>query len=195
MSEYKVIILNGPPGSGKDWGAQYFTEMYGAWHKEFKETLFGIAKAMTRLSEEEWEDIYTRGLKEVPTEKCFGRSPRQLLIDISEKMCKPQFGKDYFGQAAAKSLQPGLNVFSDGGFSEELIPIIEKVGEENIVVARVKRQGCSFEGDSRNYLYDSMEGLQNILMLDIFNDGTDGFTEELEDVLIALQLRSEKEGE
>ena len=38
-----------------------------------------------------------------------------------------------------------------GGFVEELEPIIEKVGAENIVIVQLTREGCDYSSDSRKY--------------------------------------------
>lgn len=169
----KVIILNGAPGSGKDEGAKHLVSMLKgegvlSRHCEFKERLFDITRVVYGITIPEWERLYTRENKEKPNGRLQGLSPRQALIHISEDIMKPSFGKDYFGKAAAEDLTEGVNVFSDGGFIEEVRPIISKVGVKNVLIIRIHRTGHTFQGDSRKYLPDGF----GPLVVDVENNGT-----------------------
>ena len=93
-------------------------------------------------------------------------SPRNAMIHMSENVLKPLFGKDVFGIMAAKSLEEGVNVFSDGGFAEEVQCILDEVGERNFLLVHVTRDGCSFAGDSRDYVM----GFPNTVI--VHNGGT-----------------------
>jgi hypothetical protein len=147
-----IVILNGPAGSGKDSAATYLAG-HGFVHLEFKKKLFELTKSIYCISDKDWDKLYTRQNKETPSELLNGLSPRQALIKVSEEGIKPNFGKEYFGIAAAKSVRPNqMNVFSDGGFAEELKPLITMYGPENILILQIYREGCSFAGDSRNYV-------------------------------------------
>lgn len=169
----KVVILNGAPGSGKDEGAKHIVSVLRgqgilARHCEFKERLFTLTRVIYGLTILEWERLYTRENKEKPSGRLQGLSPRQALIHISEDIVKPNFGKDYFGVAAAEDLTEGVNVFSDGGFVEEVRPIISKVGVRNVLIIRIHRAGHTFKGDSRKYLPDGF----GPLVIDVENNGT-----------------------
>ena len=84
-------------------------------------------------------------------------SLRQAMIYISEVICKPRFGDDYCGVARAKAIVDGeIAVDSSTGFIEELPPLIGRLGQENILLIRVHREGATFEGDSRNYIPDGV---------------------------------------
>ena len=64
-------------------------------------------------------------------------------------------GSDYFGQAAARAVigaQAANAVFSDGGFSEEIKPLIESC--DRVFIFHLCRDGFTFEGDSRDYIMD-----------------------------------------
>ena len=52
--------------------------------------------------------------------------------------------------------QEGVIAVSDGGFPEEIQPVIDHVGAENITIVRIHREGCDFSNDSRNYLTQDM---------------------------------------
>lgn len=154
-----------------------------AYQREFKDELFKITAAVFNRTLEGFLKGYDQTLGEYLKEK--GRTPlphedpkmwykdytgivsqriginqyskREALIHVSENVIKPFFGQDAFGQMAANALpEEGVVFFSDSGFAEELRPIIEKVGEENVLVVRLYREGCTFEGDSRDYLQPEM---------------------------------------
>lgn len=84
---------------------------------------------------------------------------RQAMIYVSEVVIKPNFGNDYFGKARAYKVadnlyKPGsfLGIDDSTGFKEELPPVIDVLGQDNIMLLRVHREGCSYEGDSRGYI-------------------------------------------
>lgn len=176
----KVIILNGPPNCGKDAIADYLVEKYpNVRKKSFKERLTSLTQMIHNVSTEWWKENYTRELKEKPSERLSGLTPREALIKVSETVIKPNYGKDYFGKAAAESLEEGINVFSDGGFKEEIIPLTDGVGSDNIIIVRITRPNCSFEGDSRNYL-----NVPIVKAVDVDNDGSlEEFKEKIDRVV------------
>ena len=172
----KVIILNAPASCGKDVTAEYLVEnLENTAHCEFKGQLFKLTKLIYQVSDKLWDSLYTRELKEVPSTYLEGLSPRQALIKVSEGVIKPNYGKDYFGKAALKqalnshnNFGSNLCVFSDGGFIEELKPMLDYLGKDNILIVRIHREGYTFEGDSRNYLPDS----DDYNTINIYNNGT-----------------------
>lgn len=173
-----VVVFNGPPGCGKDdaaeciWGAQP-----DSMRRQFKDRLFEVTAAIYGVAQHDLEYTwYTRKLKEQPRKELNGLSPRQALIYVSEKVIKPSFGKLYFGEALAKSLKPGLTLVSDSGFAEELIPLIDELGPESLLVVRIFGRG-TYEGDSRNYVPESFLDKFGVEYADI--DNTDTFDEYL----------------
>lgn len=97
-------------------------------------------------------------------------SIREAMIYVSEILMKPRFGFSYFGLARANSIQDG-EIIVDGscGFPLELPPLIDKLGQENILLLRIHREGYNFDGDSRNYIPDGI--ITNTV--DIDNNGTE----------------------
>lgn len=168
----KVILLNSPPSSGKDFAAKDISKRFGAKHVQFKEPLFKIAKALTGLTDQEFFSIYNdRNKKEHPQKEFHGLSPRGLMIWIAESICKPKFGSRFFGDIAAKSLdfEKGT-VFSDSGFPEEVYPIADRVGSENVYIIRSNRNGASFDGDRRKYLEEGTCPI-GVNFIDLNNNG------------------------
>lgn len=168
----KIILLNSPPNTGKDLAASHIVAATGCKHMEFKKTLHNISMAITGLSSEEYFKIYNdRKLKEKPLPEFLGKSPREMLIWISEDICKPEFGEDYFGKPAANGCDKEKGtVFSDSGFPEEVFPIAEYFGAENIFVVQFTRNGATFEGDSRDYLKPE-ECPEGVNFIRLQNDG------------------------
>lgn len=180
MSNKFVVILNGPPNSGKDVGAAHLAAKNIGVKKEFKESLIRIAKSVFSLTDEQWDDLSKRKNKETPSDLLMGMSPRDALIFISEDVVKPAYGDAFFGQRARDSLVDGVNIFSDGGFQEEVAAVVESVGRDNILVVRIHRDGCSFANDSRSYLPDNT----CTTVVDLQNNGTlEDFLDTLEHVV------------
>ena len=148
-----IIVFNGPPGSGKDEACLFF-EKKGFIHLSFKEQLFIETIKYFGVSKEWFMAGYNvRSEKEKPVNELNGMSRRDAMIHVSENIIKPKHGKDYFGAVTAKNLKPYEDYcFSDGGFREEIEPIINTVGAEELCVVQLTRDGCDFSSDSRRYL-------------------------------------------
>ena len=123
-----VLIMNAPPGSGKDTLAgdddwcqrvgdmllvDYQFDKGGPFscdveHVSFKSAMFDILPSILRVGldpesvNEFYDRYYDRALKEQPWDKLGGLSPRQFLILLSEDFMKQVFGKDVFGKFSAR---------------------------------------------------------------------------------------------
>jgi hypothetical protein len=147
-----IIIFNGPPGSGKDEAASYF-KLRGFKHISFKYVLFKETTEYFGVSHD-WfmQDYNDRKIKERPENALRGFSRREALIHVSEEVIKPVEGLDFFGRCVANEIEEGRDyAISDGGFIEELTPIINKIGTGNIVLVQLTRDGCDYSTDSRRY--------------------------------------------
>jgi hypothetical protein len=147
-----IIIFNGPPGSGKDEAASYFKRC-GFKHLSFKYVLFQETISFFGVDEKWFMDGYNdRAVKERPEELLEGMSRREAMIYVSEDITKPALGKDIFGVCVAREIEDGKDYcISDGGFEEELLPLINRVGADNIVLVQLTREGCDYSSDSRRY--------------------------------------------
>lgn len=175
MSKPLVVILNGPPGCGKDTIANSWLEKtlgndeFRPHVKAFKEPMYRVAAAALGLPLHEFMELYNdREWKEHNRPEWGGKSVRDLMIATSENYLKPMFGETCMGKLAVSSIQqriPSQNdviVFSDGGFKAE-VEELEK--HFHVRVVQILRDGCSFEGDSRSYI----EGT-NLPTYLLFND-------------------------
>ena len=174
----KVLILNAPPNAGKDTIADYLVAHHGYTKLSFKSALFELLYKVFSIENPEhfMEEYYTREAKEKPCSllRIGDRimSPREALIFLSESVVKPLWGDAYFGTRAVQLIDgssSNLYVFADGGFLAELVPLVDKVGAENITVAQIVRDGCTFKGDSRGYVDADSIGCN---VVRVANDGT-----------------------
>lgn len=169
----KVVFLNGPPKSGKDTAAN-FLELEGPFPTDrykFAEPLRRMVPEMFGLSPKEWLGYIEGEEKDKPQDRLLGWTPRQLQIIASEEWIKPTFGQDFFGQVLKKKIEnadvpPELAVISDSGFLEEAMPIVNHFRPENCILIRLYRSGCSFEGDSRDYIM-----IDGVTQETIYNNG------------------------
>lgn len=156
-----LIILNGPPGVGKDTIGEKLAQYLSCSMLSFKEPMWEIARAF--LGEGKFKtfvELYNnRETKEMPQEYLGHRSPREFFIWISENICKPAFGQEYFGERmleiysqVARDNPCSASVVTDGGFPRELFPFV-KEGHQ-VFIVRLHRKDYTFAGDSRSYLQE-----------------------------------------
>lgn len=181
----KLILLNGPIGCGKTEAVKALSDRFWPVMQAYcKDHLHSLTISLFDVSTAAYWTIYNdRTLKEQPQPefqlcleeynklaKLLGKpvrvspskvmiSIREAMIYVSEIVCKPAFGEDYFGRVRANSLDldkhSGIYVDDSAGFEEEVPPAIEKLGEDNILLIRVRGRG-TFDGDSRSYLPDGL---------------------------------------
>lgn len=153
-----IIILNGPPGSGKDTIANYFVDHHEDYITDsFKSALYFETVAYFGLNLEQFTERHSnRKLKEIPYHFYKGvlLSTREMLIHVSEKIIKPFFGQDHFGRMKGSEWLSSSKdiIISDGGFVDETNAVCDKVGFENVLIVRLVREGYDFSGDSRDYI-------------------------------------------
>ena len=109
---------------------------------------------------------------------------REAMIYVSEIVVKPRWGDDWFGKERVRKMDkvgwscvdldtgketPTLFTDDSAAFVDELYPLIDYVGQENILLLRIHRDGFTFEGDSRNYIPDGI--ITNTI--DVYNNGTE----------------------
>jgi len=188
----KVLILNGPPGIGKDTLANMLCEVAPVIRGEFKHFLYVEAAEWIQEHVKSAENITTaivkarnenRELKELPW--FLELSVRRILQIVSEEVVKPAMGKDYFGRVAAEYWYGKYihHVISDGGFSEEVNAVCDKFGAENVTVIRLKAPGFTFETDSRKYLMRD-EVACRVITLEVIRGKPESTVKYLKDILL-----------
>lgn len=154
----RIVLINGPPRSGKDTLANLIVghDVSRVAHCKFAQPLIDHMLDFFFLGEWDRKDLERE--KDVPQERLFGRTPREVMIGLSERFYKPMFGSDVFGHLANETVkqwdalhQEGI-VFSDSGFMAEATVLVDHWGPGAIRVVRLNRKGCSFDGDSRGFL-------------------------------------------
>lgn len=172
------VVLNGPPNSGKDTLANRLTNVHGFRKHQMKDALYAHTAKYFSIKESVLRALAgDRETKEKPLDILENMTPRGALIHVSQHVIKPKHGNDFFGKQAAQACVQSDSqqaVFSDGGFPEEIIPLLEVF--ENVVLFHLHKQGSSFSGDSRNYVIgfphthklDLVEGKQGMAIRDIF---------------------------
>ena len=148
-----IVIFNGPPASGKDEAASLFKEEFGFGNLSFKYQLFKETIEHFKVDKEWFMEGYNDRSQKEKKEFALGdRSRREAMIHVSEDIIKPRNGKSFFGWKVSKEIEEGKHyAIADGGFIEELEPIIEKVGNENIIIVQLTREGHDYSTDSRRY--------------------------------------------
>lgn len=168
-----IVGFNGPPRSGKDTMARMLAEHMDSQgvtlpikEVSLSMPLRRIAYAMVGcegrpLDGKFYEDFKTTHFS------AFGRTGRELMIDISEKFLKPSYGQAIMANLLIQELGsfPGVVLVRDTGFQVEVDELVRFVGPDNFCVAAVGRAGCDFRGDSRELVAHRHRGV-------FHNDGT-----------------------
>ncbi len=199
----KVIVFNAPPRAGKDLACEFLMkEINGdisssvtAHHLSFKAKLVEMTALIFGMTvdeflvdyDEPWLDYWHKDkLLDRLTIGGKPHSQRSALIYVSEKVAKPMFGEAVWGHALVNAISQvddsSIVLVSDSGFNQELRPIIDLVGGENVMVIVVYRDGCNFDNDSRDYLDMGMH--QEVPMWGITNNGTiDQYLDAINDIV------------
>lgn len=163
-----IVLVNGPPGSGKDTLGEHLIKKYPsfdiakfAWElKERTHALYGRPE----LPHDHFEQV-----KEKPSAFFLGLTPRQAYIQVSETYFKPVHGDETFGKLLVQRLAEkhafarGF-VITDSGFESETVPMLRHFGADSVILVRIRGRG-DFSNDSRSFL--SLP----VYTVDIFNTG------------------------
>lgn len=163
----KIIITNGPPRSGKDTLCNLILEGitdHDLIPLSYKKTLYvGVARRYGLSVEAVYQMNADTLIKDEPSQLFGGKSVRQALIFESENVIKKELGpqgvaiqtfkllEEEYGKERLKN---AVLYCSDGGFNSELDAAYDFFGinVDDVYIIRMLREGCSFEGDSREFL-------------------------------------------
>lgn len=163
----KIIITNGPPRSGKDTMCGFIRESITGCDLiplSYKKTLYvGVAKRYGLSVEAVYQMNADTLIKDEPSDLFGGKSVRQALIYESEDVIKKKYGPRGVAIQTFKLLEEEYGVerlkkavlyCSDGGFNSELFAAYDYfgIGVADVFILRLLRNGCDFNGDSREFL-------------------------------------------
>jgi len=183
MSRRSIIFFNGPPRSGKDTACSLVGIRTQATVISFAAPLKLQTAVLLGVSLVELEAI-----KDLPHPALKGGTPRQYMINLSEKMIKPCYGDDFSGHVAIDKIERSSNIlsdmvlFSDSGFRSEAEPVVNRYGLENCVKIEIERDGSDFSNDSRSYWF--MPGLRTFRISN--NSSLDAFRTSVEEYLYKI---------
>lgn len=192
-----VIAFNGPPRAGKDTASGAVCAVIrdrATWlqvrHMKMSDPLKKSAHALfAAFHSPDFYDLPENiQQKDLPCGDFLGLSPREVYISLHEEYLKKQFGAGAIGFINRKIMTrmhgARVFVFSDGGFVDEWLPIIEYVGEENFMLVEVHSATKDFSNDSRGYIGDELKALfPKIKLVKLNNTIGDGQDRELFRVL------------
>ena len=155
-----VILFNGPPKSGKDFGVKLMTHALreNCHHFKLAQPLREIISIITVGPDDKLDAIKDANM--VLANRAYHFTVRDVMIHVGERGFKDLFGRDIWGQillqkmaesGALKDYKPIL--ISDLGFPEELTPIIDRFDPKNCAIFHIHRPGYDFSKDSRDWVY------------------------------------------
>lgn len=154
MAEPRLLLIQGPPGSGKDaFGALLAKLIPNALVRKFARVLKDRCHALFGMPNVQHYGF--DAMKDQPVAEFMGLTPRQAYIWLSEKCMKPKFGDDVFGRILLANLKEeksnAIFVVTDSGFRVEAEPLIKHFGADRCLIVQMERKGHDFSIDSRNY--------------------------------------------
>lgn len=185
----KLLLLNGPPRSGKDHAARMLVETDAINCP----VLFDRMSAPLKLAFAGFMGVpYDDYLNVEPYEGAKGNpilifknhmSYREWQIWFSEECCKPKLGETIFTKLLLMRLQDysmeypsGLVVIPDCGFQIEIDTLISEFPPSDIALWRIHRSGTSYDGDSRSYVTTTNPEVDQ---RDITNAGDQTYNDEI----------------
>lgn len=153
----RIILLNGPARSGKTTAAKMLSAVIPecatigfSYHLKVMVHTVYLGRTGAALDPDAFD-----GCKGEPQEVLSGMSWRQAYIHYSEKVIKPLHGEDWFGEQFVRSAHASgadFVIAPDSGFVPEVSCAVREFGAANVRLVRIYKDGCSFAGDSRDYI-------------------------------------------
>lgn len=160
----KLLLLNGPPSSGKDTVARAlknYAVMRGLKARNI--VLMKLADPIKNAYPSLLGKTNSAELDLLKDEEYLGvkRGIRKLQISLSEDCMKPLFGQDIFAKILTKRIaclhSDVLCVISDTGFTNEYKYLFHRTPRNNFLTLRLHRGNTTYEGDSREYVHGDVD--------------------------------------
>lgn len=185
----RLILISGPPRSGKNRAGTCLSETYGGDHFALSDYL----KSRTHMHYGLGEDIpifHFEARKDQPCPEFSGKTPREAYIDYSERILKPKYGNGYLGEIAAgrvagNAREGKVSIVSGVGFFDEVKPLIRAAGSDStvhIVLDYLQGKEVSI-ADSREHLDLNAASVCTIRLT---NSGCAGFVRDFKAELEVL---------
>ena len=189
-----IILLNGPPRSGKDTVAEFITLMVGnskVHHMKMSRPMksgireiFGFTATETKALE---------SYKDQSNGPEFGDlSYREMQIKLFEHL-KETYGPKVLGWIFLRHNRQTMKehtVVSDAGRNEEVLPIVESCPYGQVGVIQLSRPGCNYDNDCREDLDNTgikhFEVVENKYDLELFKA-------QIKRVLVKWELLDDEE--
>lgn len=189
--KFHIVLFNGPPRSGKDTACDYAVSNFDEVTAlvKFARPIKDACRKFYGLTKEEWDYYDSAANKDKESSTFYGKTCREAQIAISEIFAKPFHGDQaIFGKIFCRNVHKwyngGIIVVSDSGFVEEAVEACSFFGKDNITLVRVRRPGCDYTKDSRNYIYLEDLGvkcfeLENDMPLEVYHERVDGIMRDV----------------
>lgn len=161
MSSFELIGMLGAKRSGKDTCADYLVEHYGYTKVAFADPLKRACKELFLLSEEQLNG----SLKEVPDNRWYGATPRQMFQFVGTELLRknmdkimPGIGEDIFVDYFKQWYQsnPGIKVVvSDVRLTNEF-NMIHELGGKVIKISRPSVEQFSTDSHITEHEYKTL---------------------------------------
>lgn len=149
-----IVLLNGPPRSGKDTLANQLVERFGFRHFKITAKWKERVHALYGLDPKQYPHDFFEKVKDEPNALFHGSSPRRAYIDVWENYFKHAHGEEVLMDWLINEIdncEDHLIVISDVGFDREAKYLFEYYGKQALLI-KVFRNGYTFAGDSRDYV-------------------------------------------
>ena len=158
IDDIMIVLVNGPPGSGKDTVGECIRRQFGSRVDKFAKFL---KEATHRLYDVRGPDgaiaphDYFESRKDRPCDEFNGSIPRQCYIGV-DRYLKDMHGIDILGKKLLDIISGyehwRTSVVTDSGFVDEAMVLVRHYGVDNIAIIRLHRFDCCFTNDSRGYI-------------------------------------------
>ena len=159
-----IILMNGPPGSGKDMAATFFKkDLPNAAELKMSKPLKDCFRTMFNFGDIQSRTMLNE-LKDQSQAALNGLTPREVQILLYDWM-RNLFGDDVLAQAFIREINitpANYIIVTDGGMQVEDDALVNHIGRKSVKCIQLSRPGCNFDKDSRSYLDCSALGIDMI---------------------------------
>lgn len=151
-----IILLNGPPRSGKDTAVGIIKKLL--LHSSYEYKLSKPLKQGMQILYDLHPKVYlelSEDHKDTPSASLYGQTAREAQIALFKCLSKG-CGEDVLAKMAIKFIDSKVTeeyvLISDSGRTIETQTLLEHFGYDKVGLIQLWRPGCNFEGDIREYV-------------------------------------------